>query len=114
MGDLQSSTTQSIEELAATLKSIGLSDVPQSPNAHPTLNAVDIYRSHLAELLSSVTGVEAEKVYPVLSWTQTLEKGDLVLPVPALRVKGKKPNELAAEWADKVPKIAHPGLYGSC
>ncbi|KAI9723290.1 MAG: hypothetical protein M1812_001173 [Candelaria pacifica] len=103
MGDLRSSKTQSLEDLAATLQSIGLSDVPQSPNAHPTLNAVDIYRSHLAELLGSITGVDAARFYPALSWTQTLDKGDLVLPVPALRVKGKKPNELAAEWADKFP-----------
>ncbi|KAI9706458.1 MAG: hypothetical protein M1836_003464 [Candelina mexicana] len=103
MGDIHTTKTQSLDDLASTLQSIGLSEVPRSSNAHPTLNAVDIYRSHLTELLASITGVDAERIYPVLSWTQTLEKGDLVLPVPALRVKGKKPNELAAEWADKFP-----------
>ena len=37
-----------------------------------------------------------------LQWTQTQDKGDLMLPVPALRIKGKKPDELATEWAQKV------------
>ncbi len=52
--------------------------------------------------MTELTGVDAAIIYPVLAWTLTLEKGDMVLPVPALRVKGKKPAELAEEWAEKV------------
>ncbi|KZF21718.1 arginyl-tRNA synthetase [Xylona heveae TC161] len=93
-----------MDELAATLKSVGISDVPQFPNAHPNINPIDIYRAHLTEILAPISGVDAKIIYPALQWTQTLDKGDLILPVPALRVKGKKPNELAAELGDKFPE----------
>ena len=63
----------------------------------PTYNQVDIYRSHIAELLAPITGVAAQQIYPALQWTQILEYGDLMLPVPALRIKGKKPDQLAVE-----------------
>lgn len=77
-------------------------DLHKYPNCYPELNPVDLYRAHITTILSDITGVDAALVYPALQWTQTLEKGDLVLPVPALRVKGKKPNELAEEWCEKV------------
>jgi arginyl-tRNA synthetase len=79
--------------------------LPKYPNCYPEVNPVDIYRAHLTEILTKVTGVDASLVYPALQWTQTLEKGDLVLPIPALRVKGKKPPELAAEWVANVSNL---------
>lgn len=89
--------------LADTLKSLDLGKpLPTYPNCYPEYNPTDVYRAHITEILAEVTGVDPAIVYPALQWTQTLEKGDLVLPVPALRVKGKKPNELAEEWAAKV------------
>ncbi|KAE8447908.1 hypothetical protein EG329_009980 [Mollisiaceae sp. DMI_Dod_QoI] len=91
--------------LSEKLKSLSLAEpLPKYPNCFPEVNPVDIYRSHLTSILTEVTGVEASIIYPALQWTQTLEKGDLVLPVPALRVKGKKPPELAAEWVKKFPE----------
>ncbi|KAI9850812.1 MAG: hypothetical protein M1824_003091 [Vezdaea acicularis] len=97
-------TSPKRSELAHQLSALGVSSLPSSPTAHPNLNPVDIYRLHLTELLTKVTGVEWGIVYNALSWTQTLDKGDLVLPVPALRVKGKKPVELAKEWAANFPE----------
>lgn len=89
--------------VADKLKSLSLEKpLARYPNCYPEYNQTDIYRAHLTEILSDITGVDASIVYPALQWTQTLEKGDLVLPVPALRVKGKKPNELAEEWVSKV------------
>ncbi|KAI1002459.1 Arginine--tRNA ligase, cytoplasmic [Podosphaera aphanis] len=91
--------------LSEQLKLMGLiAPLPKYPNCYPEINAVDIYRAHLTSLLTEVTGVDSSIIYPALQWTQTLEKGDLVLPVPALRVKGKKPNELAADWIEKFPE----------
>lgn len=86
--------------------------IPSYPNCHPDVNTVDVYRAHLTSLLTKVTGVDAATIYPALAWTQTLEKGDLVLPVPALRVKNKKPAELAAEWAEQVGPVCKvlPGI----
>jgi arginyl-tRNA synthetase len=92
--------------LSEKLKDLSLATpLPEYPNCYPEVNPVDIYRAHLTEILTKVTGVDAALVYPALQWTQTLEKGDLVLPIPALRVKGKKPPELAAEWVANVSNL---------
>ncbi|CZR61445.1 probable arginyl-tRNA synthetase, cytosolic [Phialocephala subalpina] len=91
--------------LSDALKSLSLTEtLPKYPNCFPEVNPIDIYRAHLTSILTGVTGVDASIIYPALQWTQTLEKGDLVLPVPALRIKGKKPPELAAEWVEKFPE----------
>jgi hypothetical protein len=90
-------------DLAEKLKKLSLATpLPKYPNCFPEINPVDIYRAHLTSILTEVTGVDAAVVYPALQWTQTLEKGDLVLPIPALRIKGKKPAELGEEWVAKV------------
>jgi arginyl-tRNA synthetase len=102
MDSKELSHTQSLDELSNTLKGLGLSEVPTEPNTYPALNPVDIYRSHITELLAPIAGVDKKIVYQALQWTATLEKGDLVLAVPALRLKGKKPDELATELASKV------------
>jgi arginyl-tRNA synthetase len=95
--------TEVSSTLAEKLKSLSLSEpLKRFPNCFPDLNPVDIYRAHLATILAEVTGVDSAIVYPALQWTQTLEKGDLVLPIPALRIKTKKPAELATEWVEKV------------
>lgn len=91
-----------MNDLTATLQSLGISEVPRLPNTNPALNPVDIYRSHITELLTQITGVDPKIVRNALQWTQTLAAGDLILPVPALRVKGKKPDELAKEIVEKV------------
>ncbi|KAH8674325.1 arginyl-tRNA synthetase [Xylariales sp. PMI_506] len=69
------------------------------PNCFPDINPVDIYRSHLTSLLHKVTGVDPKIIYPALQWTATLDKGDMVLAIPALRVKGK-PDELGKKWLE--------------
>ena len=74
------------------------------PNSYPSLNPIDIYREHVAETLGPIAGVESSAVYPKLQWTQTLDKGDLILPVPALQIKGKKPQQIAAEIGEKFPE----------
>ena len=93
-----------MEELTASLKSLGLSQVPQvdNPPTFPVYNQSDIYRAHIAELVAPITGVSAQQIYPLLQRTQILDYGDLMLPVPALRIKGKKPDELAREIKEKV------------
>ena len=69
-------------------------------------NPIDLYRDHIGELLAPIVGVAAPEISSKLQWTQTQDKGDLMLPVPALRIKGKKPDELAAEWATKVGRTS--------
>ncbi|KAL1961528.1 hypothetical protein VTN77DRAFT_1633 [Rasamsonia byssochlamydoides] len=73
------------------------------PGCFPSLNPVDIYREHIAENLGKVSGIDPVKIYQRLAWTNTLDKGDLVLPVPSLQIKEKKPQDLCAELAEKFP-----------
>ena len=94
--------TQSLDQLATTLQRLGLDHVPTFPTAYPELNPVDIYRAHITELLVPITGAEPQVIYQAIQWTQTLDKGDVVLPVPALRMKGKKPDEIAKLIDEKV------------
>lgn len=96
-------STQALKESLETLSMQSLAENPHKfPDYYPEYNPLDVYRAHLANTLSDVTGVAAGTIYPSLQWTQSLAKGDMVLPVPALRVKGGKPNDLAQDWAKQV------------
>lgn len=75
---------------------------PDIPGCFPSLNPFDFYRIHLANDLSELTGAQPKTIYPLLQRTSTLDKGDLLLPVPALRITGEKPDVLASRWADQV------------
>jgi arginyl-tRNA synthetase len=92
----------SIEELSSTLQKIGLDTVPQEPNIYPALNPFDIYRSHITELLSKSSGIDAKIIYPTVAWTAKPENGDLQLAVPALRQKRKDMDNLVKELVDGV------------
>ena len=99
------------EALAAQVKGLSLDDLSAKyPNCHPAINPFDLYRGHLANVLHEVTGVDHKIIYPNLQWTSGLDKGDIILAAPSLRVKGKKPDELAKEWTEKVrsfPSLTH-------
>ncbi|KAI5804586.1 hypothetical protein EDC01DRAFT_610726 [Geopyxis carbonaria] len=98
-------TPPSIESLQEQLKALKVEEsLNVYPNSNPTSNPVDIYRCYVAEALAKVSGVDIDLVYPALEWTQTFDKGDLILAVPRLRIKGKKPDDLAQEWAEKFPE----------
>ncbi|KAM5351139.1 hypothetical protein ACJ41O_003862 [Fusarium nematophilum] len=92
------------DALADQLQRLGIDQIASYPNCHPDTNPVDIYRSHITGLLHDITGVDPKIIYPAIQWTQTLDKGDAIVAVPALRVKGKKPQELAEEWVAKFPE----------
>lgn len=74
------------------------------PNFYPSLNPVDSYRGHISDIIGPIVGLEPSAIYSKLQWTQTQDKGDLMLPVPALQIKGKKPQQLAAEISEKFPE----------
>lgn len=99
--------TQTVEELTSSLSNLGLSKIPSvsDTSSYPTFNQIDIYRSHITELLEPITGASSKVIYSALQWTQTLDNGDLMLPVPALRLKGKKPDAMAQEIAEKVRRL---------
>jgi arginyl-tRNA synthetase len=102
--DASARSSVSMEDLTNTLATLGLDKVPQEPNTYPALNPFDIYRSHITELLSSVSGVDKQIIYPTLAWTAKPEHGDLQLAVPALRQKKKDMKAFAQELADAFPE----------
>jgi arginyl-tRNA synthetase len=89
------------ESLQTRLVQLHIQD-PDVPDCFPARNPIDVYRIHLANALSEVTGVQPKAIFPLLQRTATLDKGDLVLAVPALRIKGEKPDVLTSRWADQV------------
>lgn len=74
----------SADTLPRSVESLTLQSTTQKspfPGCFPSLNPVDVYREHIATELSKATGIDAEKIYSRLAWTNTLDKGDLTLPV---------------------------------
>lgn len=67
-------------------------------------NPVDLFRSYITEELSKLSGVSKDLIFPALEWTSASDRGDLVIPIPRLRVKGTPPAQLATEWAEKFPR----------
>jgi arginyl-tRNA synthetase len=90
-----------LADLLANLR--GEKPLPVYNGAVPSLNPVDIYRCVITEELAKITELDASLIYPALEWTSTLDKGDLILAVPRLRVKGS-PAEKAASWAAAVSR----------
>ncbi|OQE28965.1 hypothetical protein PENFLA_c004G04803 [Penicillium flavigenum] len=103
----------SAASLPASVEALSLQSTAQKSqfaNCFPTLNPMDIYRQHIAEELAKAADIDAQKIYPRIAWTSTLDKGDLSLPVASLQIKQKNPVELAKELASKFPAsdLIHP------
>ncbi|KAI9750699.1 MAG: hypothetical protein M4579_006347 [Chaenotheca gracillima] len=97
--------TLSTEQLSQQLSQLGVgSSVPKLEGAFPTVNPTDIHRSFLAQTVADITGVDNQLIYSCLDWTNTLDKGDLLLACPRLRVKGTKPADLATKIVENFPE----------
>ncbi|KAF7595358.1 Arginyl-tRNA synthetase [Aspergillus hancockii] len=86
------------------LKIQSTTETSKYPNCFPSLNPVDLYREHIAEKLGEAAGIDPQVIYTRLQWATTLDKGDLLLPVPSLQIKKKNPQELCKELAEKFPE----------
>lgn len=93
----------SIEAVTKNLKSLGLSDLPVYPGANPGQNPTDVFRSYITEELAKISGVDRSLIFPALESPLDNKHGDLVIPIPRLRVKGTPAEQLAEEWAAKFP-----------
>ncbi|KAI1469051.1 arginyl-tRNA synthetase [Daldinia caldariorum] len=94
-----------IDEILLKLDNLTVESIAEKyPTTHPNVNPLDYYRIHISELLAPITGVAPDKILPAIYWTNALDKGDFSLPIPALRIKGAKPDALGAEWAAKFPE----------
>lgn len=96
-------TDASVDNVTQLLNDLSLPALDKYPNCYPEINPVDIYRSHVTSILHKITGVDTKVVYNAVQWTMSLDKGDLVVAIPALRVKGK-PEELGKKWLEQWPE----------
>jgi arginyl-tRNA synthetase len=95
-----------MQSLLSTCRTLGVDDVlPVQLLDRSTTNPVDIYRAHLSKLLEGLTGAQTTIIYSAIQTTQSLGKGDLSLAVPALRLKGRNPDELAQKIQNEVISI---------
>ncbi|KAK4156728.1 arginine--tRNA ligase [Chaetomidium leptoderma] len=104
-------STLTLEGLTALLSGVGAGPIPSIPGdapvAHPLNRPIGIYRACLADILARLAGCETAVTYESLQTPGTLANGDLVLPVPRLRIKGKTPAEQCAELEAAFPNN-HP------
>ncbi|KAH6851013.1 hypothetical protein B0I37DRAFT_307959 [Chaetomium sp. MPI-CAGE-AT-0009] len=99
-----SSKTLSLPSLQAYLGELGVAiPLPTFPSADLIHNPNDVYRSYIAAELGKLLDCDPVLLYESLQRTSIPSKGDLVLVVPRLRIKGAKPNELAVELSSKFP-----------
>lgn len=74
----------SANSLTASVQALTLQSTTQTSKfagCFPSLNPMDIYREHIAEQLGKAADIDPELIFSRLAWTNTLDKGDLSLPV---------------------------------
>ena len=75
---------------------------PDAAALGATGNLFNWYRAHIAGGLATVTNLKAPDILSAVQRSQKLDKGDCILGVPALRIKGKKPVEIANSIRENV------------
>ncbi|VEU20016.1 DEKNAAC100733 [Brettanomyces naardenensis] len=88
------------EELSARLAKLNLEAPESIEGSYPGYNVVDLCRNFIAGQLSKLAGVDKKIVYESLEWSIVLEKGDLIVPLPRLRLKGDL-EQMAKDLAEK-------------
>lgn len=93
--------TLQADTLQVLLNKLGVEDFVNSYQSADVLTRpLDIYRSHLAEILVPFTECEPNVAYESIQ--ELSDSGDLEIVVPRLRIKGSNPKDLAFELAQKV------------
>lgn len=93
--------------IAALLATVGSDDTLTFTTNHQTHvlhRPIDIYRIKLASILSKLTSCDNDICYDAIQLPSSLPYGDLTVPVPRLRLKGKKPTDLCTELAANFPE----------
>ena len=98
---LPAMATLKSDGLQALLNKLGVeSFVTTFPSTDLLTRPLDIYRSHLADILVQLTACNPQVAYDSIQ--EPNDYGDLEVVIPKLRLKGSNPKELAVELAEKV------------
>jgi arginyl-tRNA synthetase len=93
--------TLDLNGLATRLEGLGLGPIPQFAEAHVLDKPLDIGRSYLAEILSSLTECDAIAAYNSIQWPNEIFTADLTVPLPKL-IHGSNPDALAIDLMKRV------------
>ncbi|CDR39716.1 CYFA0S03e06392g1_1 [Cyberlindnera fabianii] len=89
-------------DITNQLQKLNIEAPPSFEGSFPEYNTVDLLRNYITNELAKISGVDTKLIFPALEWTNTPDRGDLLIPIPRLRLKGN-PKEFAEEWASKFP-----------
>ncbi|KAF5685183.1 arginyl-tRNA synthetase [Fusarium denticulatum] len=78
--------------------------VPDFPDADIVHNPQDIFRVYLADTLQKLVNCDRLVAYDAIQTSNITGMGDLIIVAPRLRLKGVKPEELAKDLLQKLPR----------
>ncbi|CAH6723526.1 arginine--tRNA ligase, cytoplasmic [[Candida] jaroonii] len=93
-----------IKIISEQLGKLGLVQPSSIENSYPENSVLDLLRNYITDELHKLSNVDKSIIFESLDIPNTLDKGDLIIPVPRLRLKGINPKEKASEWAEKFEK----------
>lgn len=93
-----------VDNITQSLHKLGLEQPEILPESYPQLNPIDVLRNYITKELSQVSGVDKDLIFQALDTPTTMDKGDLIIPLPRLRLKGVNPKDKAIEWAESFNK----------
>lgn len=76
----------SVTTITESLATLGLKNEPSIDASLPDYNVVDVMRNYITNELNSITGISKDIIFPALDSPSTLDKGDLLVPLPRLRL----------------------------
>ncbi|EXM30547.1 Arginine-tRNA ligase [Fusarium oxysporum f. sp. vasinfectum] len=98
-------TTCSVSGIETLLGKVGLdTPVPDFPDADIVHNPQDIFRVYLADTLQKLVNCDRLVAYDAIQTSNITGMGDLIIVAPRLRLKGVKPEELAKDLLQKLPR----------
>ncbi|KAF5973027.1 arginyl-tRNA synthetase [Fusarium bulbicola] len=78
--------------------------LPDFPDADIVHNPQDIFRVYLADILQKLVNCDRLVAYDAIQTSNITGMGDLIIVAPRLRLKGVKPEELAKDLLQKLPR----------
>ncbi|EEQ39497.1 arginine--tRNA ligase [Clavispora lusitaniae] len=94
------SLTMSVNTITQSLASLGLKQESSFEGSNPEYNVVDVMRNYITNELHTITGIAKDIIFVALDSPSTLDKGDLLVPLPRLRLpKGTDFKSKASEIA---------------
>ncbi|CAI5757643.1 unnamed protein product [Candida verbasci] len=90
----------SVDTISLQLKKIGLNQPDTIEGSNPQYNVIDVFRNYITEELHKITQVEKPIIFDSLDTPKVLDQGDLLLPIPKLRLKGINPQQKSKEWSE--------------